>query len=59
MHVFNCTYGSVKHIANVTCAVCRGKQDVSPGVRVGTLSSVIKVYQEMYQNSHVMPCLAI
>ena len=26
---------------------------------VGTLSRVIKVYQEMYQNSHVMPCIAI
>ena len=25
---------SVMHIANVTCAVCRGKQDVSPGVWV-------------------------
>ena len=26
---------------------------------VGTLSRVIKVYQEMYKNSHVMPCIAM
>ena len=26
---------------------------------VGTLSRVIKVYQEMYQNSHVYPCIAM
>ena len=30
-----------------------------PKKRVGSLSRVIKVYQEMYQNSHVMPCIAI
>ena len=26
---------------------------------VGTLSRVIKVYQEMYKNSHVLPCIAM
>ena len=26
---------------------------------VGNLSRVIKVYQEMYKNSHVMPCIDI
>ena len=29
------------------------------GAQVGTLSRVIKVYQEMYQNSHVYPCIAM
>ena len=28
-------------------------------IQVGTLSRVIKVYQEMYQNSHVYPCIAM
>ena len=27
--------------------------------QVGTLSGVIKVYQEMYKNSYVLPCIAM
>ena len=30
-----------------------------PLLWVGTLSRVIKVYQEMYQNSQVYPCIAM
>ena len=40
-NVFNCTDGSVMHIANVTCAVCRGKQDVFPQGRRGQVLGLI------------------